>query len=108
MLADHLGVLEGRIGIGLERAHMLWELPALKLHLTSASFLLFQAALRVELAASYEHVIDRNISTVDFSVNVTLTYLRIFFIRVGGFKSVRLILSPGPSVSVAIDLLEEL
>ena len=50
MLADHLRVLKGRISVGLERAHVLWELPSLQFLLTTASLTLFEASLNVELS----------------------------------------------------------
>ena len=50
MLADHLRVLKGRISVGLERAHVLGELPSLELLLTTASLTLFEASLNVELS----------------------------------------------------------
>ena len=51
VLADHLRVLEGRVGVLLVGADVLGEFPALQLELSPATLLLLQSFLRIELAS---------------------------------------------------------
>ena len=104
MLADHLRVLKGRIRVGLERAHVLGELPSLELLLTTASLTLFKATLNVELSWVDKHVADRHITIVDDSIDVPLCRICIviivFLISRGCLKCGKLFVSRSQSILV--------